>query len=140
LLALIKRSLPIILILTAVFLITLAACNAQAQQTGNADEVPDGDPERGVDLLIAYGCNSCHTIPNVTGATSLIGPPLIHWRDRHYIVGMLINTPENTMAFIMNPQSYRPGTAMINMDVTAEDARDMTAYLYTLTRDNQRSR
>jgi cytochrome c2 len=125
-------------LLVLIVLVMLAACQNQAQDGNNGAEIPGGNPDNGVTLMTVYGCNGCHWIPDVPGADSLIGPPLIHWRDRLYIVGMLINTPENTMAFIMSPQSFRPGTVMINMDVTPEDAQDMVAHLYRLTRDRSR--
>jgi cytochrome c1 len=34
--------------------------------------------------------------------------------------------------WIRFPQSYRPGTAMPDLHVSADDAKDMVAYLYRL--------
>ncbi len=96
--------------------------------------VAGGDPERGVETLQAYGCGACHVIPGVPGAVSYVGPPLDGWADRHYIAGSLSNTPENLMRWLREPQTVEPGTAMPNMDVTEQAARDMSAYLYTLRR------
>lgn len=97
--------------------------------------VEGGDVDRGRQALQAYGCGSCHVIPGVPGAVSYIGPPLDAWADRHYIAGALINTPENLILWLREPQTVEPGTAMPNMGVTEEDARDMSAYLYRLRRD-----
>ena len=43
---------------------------------------------------------------------------------------------ENLMLWIREPQTIEPGTAMPDMAVTEQDARDMGAYLYTLERDD----
>jgi cytochrome c oxidase assembly factor CtaG/cytochrome c2 len=96
--------------------------------------VPGGNAQAGAESLAAYGCGSCHVIPGVVGADSAVGPPLNRWAERHYIAGSLINTPDNLITWIRDPQSIEPGTAMPNLGVTAEDARHMSAYLYTLER------
>jgi cytochrome c2 len=87
---------------------------------------------RGRDLMTAYGCHTCHTIPGVPNARALVGPPLNGWADRIYIAGALVNSPDNLMRWLREPQAIEPGTAMPNMGVTEEDARDLAAYLYTL--------
>jgi cytochrome c len=117
----------------------LAACAEPMRPPSRAAAVAPapgaGEVQRGWQLIQDYGCHSCHTVPGVPGANSLVGPPLTDWADRHYIVGMIPNTPENVSTFIQYPQSFRPGTAMPNMGVTPEDARAISAYLYTLRRD-----
>ena len=35
-----------------------------------------GDPTRGRSAISRYGCSTCHTIPGVSGANGLVGPPL----------------------------------------------------------------
>lgn len=98
-----------------------------------ASPMPGGDPARGELVLRDYGCHSCHVIPGVRGANALVGPPLTAWSKRHYIAGTLSNTPENLIQWLQYPQTVEPGTAMPNLGVTEQDARDMGAYLYTLT-------
>ncbi|MBX3013461.1 MAG: c-type cytochrome [Caldilineaceae bacterium] len=100
--------------------------------------VADGDPERGVQALRAYGCGACHAIPGVPGAVAYVGPPLDAWAERHYIAGTLVNTPDNLIQWLRDPQAIEPGTAMPNLAVTEQDARDMSAYLYTLRRNTRR--
>jgi len=95
--------------------------------------MPGGDPAQGAIALRDYGCHSCHVIPGVRGANALVGPPLTAWAQRHYIAGTLSNTPENLRYWLQYPQSVEPGTAMPDLGVTEQDARDMGAYLYTLT-------
>lgn len=98
-------------------------------------QVPGGDPSRGAVALRAYGCGACHTIPGVPMANALVGPPLNSWGERQYIAGRLLNEPAHLVEWIRFPQAIEPGTAMPNMGVSEQDARDMAAYLYTLGRD-----
>jgi cytochrome c len=92
----------------------------------------DGDAERGRLLLRQFGCGGCHTIPGVADATGKVGPPLQAISKRVYLGGVLPNSPENMAAWIRAPQKFDPPTAMPDLQVTREHARDMAAYLYTL--------
>ena len=91
-----------------------------------------GDAARGKELIRSYGCGSCHTIPRVTGAEASVGPSLQGIATRAYIAGVLPNQPRNMIRWIMNPPGVDDKTAMPNLHVTATDARDIAAYLYTL--------
>jgi cytochrome c2 len=91
-----------------------------------------GDPEQGREELLVYGCGACHHIPGVPGADATVGPPLENWANRYFIAGALANTPDDLIRWIRNPQDVEPGTAMPDLDVTEQDARNMAAYLYTL--------
>lgn len=97
--------------------------------------VPGGDAARGAQAIRAYGCGSCHRIPGVPGANAMAAPPLDGWVDRSLIAGLLPNEAEYLQQWIRYPQAIEPGTAMPNMGVTEQDARDISAYLYTLTGD-----
>jgi cytochrome c2 len=90
-----------------------------------------GDPWRGEAMFIQYGCGSCHALRNVRTATGMVGPPLDGVALRVIIGGHLSNTPENMEHWIRDPQQVSPGTAMPNLGVGQEDARDITAFLYT---------
>jgi cytochrome c2 len=90
-----------------------------------------GDPGRGEALFIQYGCGSCHALKNVRTATGMVGPPLDGVALRVIIGGHLSNTPANMEHWIQDPQHVSPGTAMPDLGVGAEDARDITAFLYT---------
>lgn len=94
--------------------------------------VVGGDADQGQQTIADYGCGACHTIPGVPGARATVGPPLTLWAERVYIAGTLPNRPENLVRWLMNPQDIEPGTAMPDLLVTEQDARDMSAYLYTL--------
>lgn len=116
-------------------LLTLASCVGQLGTPTNIQSLPAGNPVTGREALQIYGCHSCHLIPGVPGANSLVGPPLIGWAERGYIAGNLPNEPAHLVEWIRFPQTIEPGTAMPNLGVTEEDARNMAAYLYTLRRN-----
>jgi cytochrome c2 len=90
-----------------------------------------GDPSRGEAMFIEYGCGSCHALKNVRTATGMVGPPLDGIALRAIIGGHLANTPANMEQWIRDPQHAAPGTAMPDLHVGEDDARDITAFLYT---------
>jgi putative membrane protein len=96
-----------------------------------ASSFTGGDPERGRDAIRRYGCQTCHVIPGVQGASAVVGPPLTQLGRRGYVAGQS-NTPDLLMRWIRHPQEIRPATPMPNVGVTEEDSRHIAAYLYTL--------
>jgi cytochrome c2 len=90
-----------------------------------------GDPWRGEAMFIQYGCGSCHSVKNVRTATGMVGPPLDGIALRMIIAGHLANNPSNMEKWIRDPQQVSPGTAMPDLNVGEQDARDITAFLYT---------
>jgi cytochrome c len=94
--------------------------------------VPGGRPENGRVLIQEYGCTACHTVPGVRGAAGKVGPRLDHVKEQIYIAGVLHNTPSNLILWIAHPEEVDPQTAMPDLGVTEEDARDIAAYLYDL--------
>jgi cytochrome c1 len=68
----------------------------------------------------------------VVGANSLVGPPLVHLGERAYIAGVLTNSPQNLVRWIRDPRGVDSLTAMPNLDVSDQDARDIAAYLYSI--------
>lgn len=91
-----------------------------------------GQPQHGPAAIQHYGCGGCHDIPGVRGAHGSIGPPLSQFGQRAYIAGERRNTPENLVLWIMHPHAIEPKSAMPEMAVTENDARDIAGYLYTL--------
>lgn len=118
----------------AVLLIVVAVSSAAACRAPDEPRrpVPSGDAQRGRALIQTYGCAACHTIPGIPRARALVGPPLWGIADRGYIGGVLPNTEADMIRRLTNPRAVDPRTAMPDMGVTESDARDMTAYLYTL--------
>lgn len=108
----------------------LAACSSVPPPS--PPQVRGGDPTRGRALVAHYGCGSCHTVPGVSGADGLVGPPLTRFGARSYIAGELPNNADNLQRWIRDPRSVEPGTAMPDLGVSELDARDIAAYLFTL--------
>lgn len=114
------------------FTVTIAGCDRNRAIYEEARTLTGGDPHRGVAAIGRYGCGACHQIPGVRGASATVGPPLSGIALRGYLAGQLSNSPENMRRWIQHPQTVERGTAMPEMGVTDADARDITAYLYTL--------
>jgi cytochrome c1 len=117
---------------TVVLAVMLAACRGDEQLYREASMLTGGDPRQGPAAIGRYGCGSCHTIPKVRSAVGTVGPPLTSIALRGYLAGRLPNTPDNMVRWIQHPQHIEKGTAMPEMGVTDADARDITAFLYTL--------
>jgi cytochrome c2 len=98
-----------------------------------AEALTGGNPDRGRMLFIAKGCGGCHTIKGERQATGLVGPPLTNIAERAVIAGKLANNPANLQQWISTPQSVVPGNAMPDLPMTAEETRDIAAFLYTRT-------
>jgi cytochrome c1 len=94
--------------------------------------VSGADATRGRQAIRSYGCGSCHMIPGIREARGTVGPPLLAWGRRTFIAGEAPNTPDQLVRWIRTPQAIEPGTAMPNLGVNDQDARDIAAYLYTL--------
>ena len=109
--------------------ILVGACG---QRSDSVADMTGGHPSRGREAMRKYGCQSCHTIPGVTGTKALVGPPLAGIAGRSFIGGVLTNSPENMIKWLRDPPAAAPRTAMPKLGVTEKDARDMAAYLYTL--------
>jgi cytochrome c2 len=97
--------------------------------------VPGGNAELGRQQVVTHACVTCHSIPGVRGPDSAIGPPLDNWAERHFVAGTQSNDPDALIAFLLDPQSTRPGTAMPDVGLTTEEATDIAAYLFTLYDD-----
>ena len=95
-------------------------------------EARPADAERGRVALTQYACNACHRIPGVTGSDVHVGPPLAGMAGRGLIAGSLPNTSETMQRWLRDPKSVDPHTAMPNLQVGENDARDIAAYLATL--------
>jgi cytochrome c2 len=109
----------------------LTSCG-NAEQERVAAAMTGGSPQRGRTAISKYGCATCHTIPGIHGADALVGPPLTQMGSRSYIAGVLPNTPDNMIRWLQNPPQVDRLTAMPNLGVTNQDARDIAGYLYTL--------
>jgi cytochrome c2 len=114
------------------FVVGVAGCGGRDAVREEAITLTGGDPDKGISAIGRYGCGSCHDIPGIRSARGSVGPPLGRIATRTYLAGRLSNSPANMMRWIQHPQQIEPGTAMPEMGVSPGDARDMTAFLYTL--------
>jgi mono/diheme cytochrome c family protein len=79
-----------------------------------------------------YACATCHRIPGITAATKDVGPSLDGIAGRTFIAGVLSNTRENMVTWLMSPPRVKPHTAMPDLGVTTQDAHAIAAYLELL--------
>jgi cytochrome c2 len=96
-----------------------------------------GDVEKGKQLFLTKGCIACHTAAGVQGANGTIGPNLNGIGDptkRPTLADGSTNTPEHIREWIMDPNSKKAGTMMPNLQLTQQEATDLTAFLLTLTK------
>lgn len=98
---------------------------------GSPWHVPGGDPQRGRQAIFHHGCGGCHVIPGVPRARGRVGPQLDDLREQTFLAGRLPNLPQNLVLWIQNPKEVDPQTAMPDLNVSEDDARDIAAYLYT---------
>jgi cytochrome c oxidase subunit 2 len=87
---------------------------------------------RGREVFLGSSCVLCH---NVTGtdASAVTGPDLTHVASRRWIgAGSLPNDPARLAAWILDPQSIKPGTHMPATQIDGEDLGALTSYLASL--------
>jgi cytochrome c len=126
---------PVIWIVMAIAVGALGWTAGQAMMAASeadavARAVTGGDPAKAAALVTRYGCAGCHTIPGLPGADGQVAAPLEELRKRVFIGGVLPNTADNLIDWIVQPQAYSPNTAMPATGVTKAEARDIAAYLY----------
>jgi cytochrome c len=108
---------------------TLTGCGNNA--TSGAENF-NGNSRRGADLVKQYGCGGCHEIPGIANADGNVGPSLRRIASRTYIAGFFQNSPDNMAFWIEDPQKALPGNGMPSSGISQNDARDISAFLYTL--------
>lgn len=99
-------------------------------RTSTAELTTGGAPHRAAPIFRRYGCAGCHTIPGIAGADGQVGPALADMSKRVYVAGVLENSPENLLAWIIAPETISPQTAMPTTGISAQETRDLVAYLY----------
>ena len=113
-----------------------SVCTLASPETPGAEEPVAAMSSGGSDVALLalhqYACSGCHAIPGVTGADPQVGPPLDGFARRRLIAGRLVNTTDNLVRWIRAPASIKPGTAMPDLGVTEEHARQIAAYLSRL--------
>jgi cytochrome c len=119
----------------ALLLLSVACNRGETAKTQTAAAPPPaiGNAARGQQLAAQYGCNVCHMVPGVDGPQGSLGPSLQGVASRPMISqGTVKNTAPNLVAYLQNPAALNPQSTMPPLGVTADDAKDIAAFLMTL--------
>jgi cytochrome c2 len=119
-------------LLALVLLTTSCSTWGQDDPSPAAHRLTGGSAERGRRAVLHYGCHACHEIPGVPGARATIGPSLKGIASRSTLAGHYATSTSAMLTWIQHPQEMLPGNVMPDMGVSEADARDLTAYLFTL--------
>jgi cytochrome c2 len=90
-----------------------------------------GDASLAPPIFRKFGCSGCHTIPGVPGADGEVGGSLEGLSKRVYIGGVLTNTPDHLVSWIVSPEKFSARTAMPTTGISEAEASDLAAYLYS---------
>jgi cytochrome c oxidase subunit 2 len=103
--------------------------NGQIRQAPSSD---DPDAVKGRQFVTSHACAACHTIRG-TPAAGTLGPDLTHVASRQTIAaGLLPTTRGSLAAWIVDPQTIKPGNNMPMVPMSADDVTSVSAYLATL--------
>lgn len=103
-----------------------------AAQQGNGLEPSEAEAGAGKAVFMAKQCAACHTIRG-TAASGTTGPDLTHVGSRGTIAaGLLENTRGSIAAWIADPQTLKPGNNMPIVPLTADELRQLAAYMESL--------
>ena len=109
--------------------VLLAACG---ETTHPPRTIAGADPARGLAVIERVGCAACHAIPGIDWPQGRAGPSLKGFAASPLIAGRLPNQPDVLTAWLIDPPSLAPGTAMPPSAISEAEARDVAAWLYTL--------
>ena len=106
----------------------VASMKATEGNTADANSSDAGE------AAFANSCLGCHAVSGVGTASvvPLSGPNLATFGDRNRVAGILEHDVENTAAWIMDTQEYKPGNTMPSNLVSEEEAQAIAEYLMTL--------
>jgi cytochrome c oxidase subunit 2 len=100
-----------------------------AAQDAPAAAPASADARTGEQVFLANACASCHTIRG-TSAQGRVGPDLTHVASRATLAGLVIpNDAAHLLAWIENPQRFKPGVKMPGLDLSDADFRAIATYL-----------
>lgn len=91
-----------------------------------------GDPTSAKRLIEKYTCTSCHRMPGLDGDHGSLGPSLEGIASRPTFAGGVPNNRETITSYLQDPQSVHPQTTMPALGINPDEAREITAYLFTL--------
>lgn len=106
----------------------LSACEPPPQPV---QAMPAADTERGRLAMARAGCGACHAIDGVWPRGN-VASALRGLSGRALIAGRVPNRPAQLAGFIRNAPAYAPDAGMPAMPLSASEAHDAAAYLYSL--------
>jgi len=114
----------------------------------NTQTYAQTDPavQAGMGVIQSRGCGTCHTIPGIPGAGGTLGPNLGPHGDVPPVSARSMiatypdgavpnNVPDDLAAWISDPPSLKPGTAMPKLGLSPDEAFVAAAYLYAIQPD-----
>lgn len=102
------------------------------QQRSPAREPDTAQERHGRELVEHSTCGMCHTVLG-TGAQGRRAPDLTHVGSRATLAaGTIANTASQRVAWIADPQQYKPGVNMPPVDLPPRDLAAISAYLGSL--------
>jgi cytochrome c2 len=117
-------------VLLAVAVVAVLQVDQVREDRDVAQALTGGDPTKATALATRFGCAGCHTIPGLPGAHGQVAAPLEDLRKRVYLAGVVRNTADNLVQWIVDPPSLSPRTAMPVTGISRREAADLAAYLY----------
>lgn len=93
-----------------------------------------GDPQRGHDFFMTGPCTACHSIAGTPAQGKVAPRPLTDFASYPTIAQVegFANSVDNVKLWLKDPQAHKPGTAMPNLNLTAQQIEDLAAYLESL--------
>jgi cytochrome c oxidase subunit 2 len=103
-----------------------AAASSTAARPGNA--------QAGMDFFMNGPCIACHSIEGTKAQGKVAPRPLTRFASYPSIAQVegFVNAPENLAKWLKDPQAVKPGTAMPNLNLGAQNIADLVAYLESL--------
>lgn len=113
-------------------IVALSLLTACADQSLPPRELAGADPDRGRDVAERAACGACHEIPGVPWPRGRMGGSLDGFASRTLIAGRIPNQPDVLVRWLRDPATLTPAIGMPATGLTAAEARDVAAFLYTL--------
>lgn len=93
----------------------------------------DDAGRRGAALFAERTCIACHAIAGTAPTPANAAPNLTHLMSRRTLgAGVLRNGTDELARWLTDPQTYKPGSKMPDLELTPSEVADLVAYLGTL--------
>ena len=104
---------------------------AEAQRAPAVD--PTAETQAGVDVFYAKACTGCHVIDGLENAVGITGPSLTHFGSRTTLAANILDHDmESLGTWLRDPPSIKPGSLMLDLDMTETEIAAVSSYLMSL--------